>query len=64
MHLNHPKIITSLHVWSMNKLSSMKFIPGAKKFGEVLLDYWGFHGGSDSKQSTCNAEDPGSIPGL
>ena len=34
MHLNHPKIITSLHVWSINKLSSMKFIPGAKKFGD------------------------------
>ena len=24
----------------------------------------GFPGGSDSKESTCNAGDPGSIPGL
>ena len=24
----------------------------------------GFPGGSDSKESACNAEDPGSIPGL
>ena len=24
----------------------------------------GFHGGSDSKVSACNAGDPGSIPGL
>ena len=24
----------------------------------------GFPGGSDGKESTCNAEDPGSIPGL
>ena len=24
----------------------------------------GFSGGSDSKESTCNAGDPGSIPGL
>ena len=23
----------------------------------------GFHGGSDGKESACNAEDPGSIPG-
>ena len=26
--------------------------------------YWGFPGGSDSKESTCNVEDPGLIPGL
>ena len=25
---------------------------------------WGFPGGSDSKESSCNAGDPGSIPGL
>ena len=25
---------------------------------------WGFPGGSDSKESACNAGDPGSIPGL
>ena len=25
---------------------------------------WGFPGGSDSKESTCNAKDLGSIPGL
>ena len=25
---------------------------------------WGFPGGSDGKESTCNAGDPGSIPGL
>ena len=24
----------------------------------------GFHGGSDGKESACNAEDQGSIPGL
>ena len=24
----------------------------------------GFHGGSDSKESACNVEDPGLIPGL
>ena len=24
---------------------------------------WGFPGGSDSKESTCNVGDPGSIPG-
>ena len=27
-------------------------------------DYQGFHGGSDSKESTCNVGDLGLIPGL
>ena len=26
-------------------------------------DTWGFPGGSDGKESACNAGDPGSIPG-
>ena len=29
-----------------------------------LYQVMGFPGGSDSKESACNAEDPGSIPGL
>ena len=28
-----------------------------------IMFLMGFHGGSDSKASVCNAEDPGSIPG-
>ena len=28
------------------------------------MQKWGFSGGSDSKESTCNAGNPGSIPGL
>ena len=28
------------------------------------MGYKGFPGGSDSKESACNVEDPGSIPGL
>ena len=31
---------------------------------ELLLDIWGFPGGSDGKASARNAGDPGSIPGL
>ena len=27
------------------------------------MGYKGFPGGSDSKESACNVEDPGSIPG-
>ena len=27
------------------------------------LTFWGFPGGSDSKESTCNAGDQGLIPG-
>ena len=29
-----------------------------------FVKYWGFPGGSDSKDSACNAGDLGSIPGL
>ena len=25
----------------------------------MVFSYWGFHGGSDSKESACNAGDPG-----
>lgn len=32
MHLNHPETIASVHVWSIEKLSSMKLVPAAKKF--------------------------------
>ena len=32
--------------------------------GEGILKHLGFPGGSDGKESTCNAEDPNSIPGL
>ena len=28
------------------------------------MKLWSFPSGSDSKESACNAEDPGSIPGL
>ena len=30
----------------------------------TLLSHLGFPGGSDGKESPCNAGDPGSIPGL
>ena len=30
----------------------------------ILMADSGFRGGSDSKESACNAGDPGSIPGL
>ena len=35
-----------------------------KSFLKCIIHYNGFSGGSDSKESTCNARDPGSIPGL
>ena len=31
-------------------------------FPTPLFKHWGFPGGSDSKESTCNVGDPGSIP--
>ena len=30
---------------------------------KLKYGYLGFPGGSDGKESACNAEDPGSIPG-
>ena len=39
-------------------MSSMKII------FELYNNYMGFPGGSDGKESVCNAADPGSIPGL
>ena len=30
----------------------------------IAVLVWGFPGGSDGKESTCNAGDPGSISGL
>ena len=30
----------------------------------MVCSYWGFRGGSDSKESACNAGDLGSILGL
>ena len=33
-------------------------------FTIALRIKWGFPGGSDGKESACNAGDPGSIPGL
>ena len=32
-------------------------------FGVTISATWGFPGGSDGKESACNAGDPGSIPG-
>ena len=29
-----------------------------------VIGFMGFPGGSDNKESACNEEDPGSIPGL
>ena len=35
-----------------------------KSFLKCIIHYNGFSGGSDSKESTCNARDPGLISGL
>ena len=47
------------------------FLPGKSHGWRSLVDHspwgrknvWGFPGGSDSKETACNAGDPGSIPG-
>ena len=45
-----------------NNLIPMLLLIILKTKTRLLL--WGFPGGSDSKESTCNAADLGSIPGL
>jgi len=37
---------------------------GSQRIGHELVIDWGFHCGSASKESTCNAGDLGSTPGL
>ena len=37
---------------------------GSQRIGHELVIDWGFPCGSASKESTCNAGDLGSIPGL
>ena len=41
-----------------------EFILKEKKFLETEYNSRAFSGGSDSKESTCNAGDLGSVPGL
>ena len=38
---------------------------GPRKYLKLSLQgsNWGFSGGSEGKESSCNVEDPGSIPG-
>ena len=44
--------------------SSRKKAVGKDSLSHSCMVYWGFSSGLDSKESTCNAGDPGSIPGL
>ena len=44
----------------MNNMHKMQYYTDFK----IIYSYWlGFPGGSDGKESACNAGDPGSIPG-
>ena len=44
MHLNHPEPFHGPpRPWSMEKLSSMKLVPGAKKVGDHCLMLTGTH---------------------
>ena len=50
------------------KLGNQLYFPenndcNIKDNGKILSTNLGFPGGSDSKESACNAGDPGSIPG-
>ena len=51
-------ILIGIYISSFVKCSNLFPI-----FIVLFPSYWGFLGGSDSKESTCKAGDPGSIPG-
>ena len=45
-------------------ISPLFIYPYRKIFCFSYTQYWGFSGGSDGKESACNAGDPDLIPGL
>ena len=49
---------------SSNHLSGLYFLFLCMKHRGVTYVMMGFSGGSDGKESACNAGDPGSVPGL
>ena len=56
---------TGVEGWSiLPKVTQLVIHRAELGFKPRLTDWWGFPGGSESKESTCNAGDPGSIPGL
>ena len=44
--------------WAASRVFSVSFL-----FSSFIMMFLGFPGGSDGKESACNAGDPGSIPG-
>ena len=52
----------ALHMWKLLRGQDLKGSHRKKKY--LWLSIVPFPGGSESKESACNAGDPGSIPGL
>ena len=46
------------------KTGWVRWLGSAVMLGNRLYSFWGFPGGSDGKEPTCNAGDQSSIPGL
>ena len=56
-----------MHSWPLPSLSCVASISALHKLGQSyswVIGALGFPGGSGGKESTCNAGDMGSIPGL
>ena len=49
--------------WKHRKIFLLVLFLHQKNFNIILLENLGFAAGSDGKESACNAEDSGSIPG-
>ena len=58
------RITEERHKSSLENVGELFIEMGCQDFtSEGVQSYRGFPGGSDSKESTCNAGDPGLIPG-
>ena len=56
--------LKNTEIWRQNKLFWLKSDQSCQSIYYYSLGvHKGFPGGSDGKESTCNAGDPGSIPG-
>ena len=58
------QILLLLLVYHARKNDTMGTVAYKDLIRTLLLTFMGFPLGSDSKESACNAGDPGSIPGL
>ena len=64
-HCNGNSSARAVHSFPLTYLFNYLFITvRSEEYLSIGYNLMGFPGGSDSKESTCNVKDQGSIPGL